>query len=231
MVVPSLIITSKMGLLGRSPAVTADEPMRLLLLALLACCACAAGASICDTASCGKGNCTVLSGLVPGLPYYECHCDPGWSHASKAFPFSPCTVPNCPFHGDCFNLSLQPPIGIPKDVCATVSCGAGGACKTGDLPFSYSCECQPGYANLLNLTTLPCANNCERFLRQGLLRPGARSDASARAGAGVTLYVAGADRGRRLRTSVPPSGTKGSVRPRRLQQLLLLVTLAMAQVM
>jgi hypothetical protein len=47
-----------------------------------------------------------------------------------------------------------------RAVCSVVSCGAGGACKAGGAPFSfsYSCECRPGYANLLNLTTLPCVN-------------------------------------------------------------------------
>ncbi|XP_004986621.1 fibropellin-3-like [Setaria italica] len=160
---------------------TASEPMRLLLLALLA--YAAAGASICDTAICGRGNCTELPELVPGIPIYECHCDPGWSQAWKAVRFSPCIVPNCSFDGTCLNLSLTPPTGIPKDVCAVVSCGAGGACKTGGAAlFSYTCECQPGYANLLNQTALPCVKNC-------------------------------------------------SVPSRRLRQLLLLVTLAMAQVM
>jgi hypothetical protein len=42
-----------MAVLARSS--TASEPMRLLLLALLACAA--AGASVCDLVNCGRGNC------------------------------------------------------------------------------------------------------------------------------------------------------------------------------
>ncbi|CAN6283278.1 unnamed protein product [Urochloa humidicola] len=226
-----------MGLLGRSPEATADVPMRLLLLALLAFCACTAGASICDTAKCGKGNCTETPGLIPGLSTnYKCDCDPGWSQALKAVPFSPCIVPDCPFQGDCFNnLSLTPPIGILKDVCAAVSCGAGGTCKTGDLPSSYSCECQPGYANLLNLTSLPCVKNCsfDKDCSPALgLGPAPAPEpvpaSTSHSTSPAPTTTGGHDSSG---TSAPPSGTKGSVPLRRLQQLLLLVTLAMAQVM
>ena len=58
-------------------------------------------------------------------------------------------------------LSLRSLRGHARAVCAAVSCGPGGACMAGDAPFSYSCECQPGYANLLNLAGLPCVKNCE----------------------------------------------------------------------
>ncbi|CAN6299379.1 unnamed protein product [Urochloa humidicola] len=226
-----------MGLLRRSPAVTADEPMRLLLLALLAFCASAAGASICDTANCGRGNCTEMPGPIPGVNNYKCNCDPGWSHALEVFPFSPCIVPDCPFHGDCFNnLSLPLPIGTLKDVCAAVSCGAGGACKTGNLPFSYSCECQPGYANMLNLTTLPCVkNNCfvDKDCSALGLGPAPAPDPAAPVSHSTSpAPTTGGHDSSGTTSSAPPSGTKGSVPPRRLQQLLLLlVTLAMAQVM
>jgi hypothetical protein len=49
-----------------------------------------------------------------------------------------------------------------RAVCGVVSCGAGGACKPGSGAafLSYTCECQPGYDNMLNLTTLPCVKNC-----------------------------------------------------------------------
>ncbi|KAF8672782.1 hypothetical protein HU200_049233 [Digitaria exilis] len=106
-----------------------------LVLALIACAAGGGGASVCDTANCGKGSCTEVP-LLP--PNFECHCDPGWSHALNLFAFSPCIIPN--------------------SVCAVVSCGEGGSCRAGigaNL-FSYTCECRPGYANMLNLTALPC---------------------------------------------------------------------------
>ncbi|CAL4916754.1 unnamed protein product [Urochloa decumbens] len=223
-----------MRLLGRSS--TATEPMRLLLVALLACCA--AGASVCDTAICGRGNCTEVPELIPGLPLpnYECHCEPGWSNALKAIPLSPCIVPNCSFDSSCLNLSLPPlPTGIPKDVCDVVSCGKGGACKTGGLaaPFSYSCECQPGYANLLNLTTLPCVNSCfSRGKGCSALGLGPAPVPESKPPPSTSPAPTGGHDS--SGTSPPPSGTKGnssSVPSRHLLHLLLLVTLAMAQVM
>ncbi|CAN6288169.1 unnamed protein product [Urochloa humidicola] len=217
-----------MGLLARSPpAATADEPVRLLLLALLACAA-AAAASICDTASCGRGICKELPELIPGALIYECHCYPGWSHASGAIPFSPCIVPNCSFDGACLNLSVAPPTGIPKGACDVVSCGKGGACKTGDLPFSYSCECQPGYANLLNQTALPCVNNC--FSGKGCSALGLGPAPASEPSPPVSPTPTAGDHDS-SRPSAPPSGTKGSVPSRLLLQQLLLVTIAMAQVL
>ncbi|KAF8722868.1 hypothetical protein HU200_022001 [Digitaria exilis] len=84
----------------------------------------AGGASVCDTANCGKGICTEVP-LLP--PNYECHCDPGWSHALNIFPFSPCIIPNCNptlllilsstrfFGSDCYALGLgtAPPSPAP----------------------------------------------------------------------------------------------------------------------
>ncbi|OEL22815.1 hypothetical protein BAE44_0016166 [Dichanthelium oligosanthes] len=151
--------------------VVARSSAVLLLLALLGGAAVGGGvSSVCDTANCGRGSCAEVPGLPPN---YECRCDLGWSHALELFPFSPCIVPNCTFNGACLNLSLTPPTAIPKDVCAVVSCGVGGACRPGDAMFSYSCECRLGYANLLNLTALPCVKDCA-CLRQRLLRPGTR---------------------------------------------------------
>ncbi|KAL5682974.1 hypothetical protein ACJX0J_009359, partial [Zea mays] len=133
-------------------------PVVFLVLALLGGARHAGGASVCDTANCGKGNCseTPAPALLP--PGYECNCDPGWSHVLELIPFSPCIVPNCSFDSACLKLNLSQTPAPPTDVCAVVSCGAGGACKAGAAPFSYSCECRPGYANLLNLTALPCVN-------------------------------------------------------------------------
>ncbi|KAG2549000.1 hypothetical protein PVAP13_9KG196200 [Panicum virgatum] len=142
-----------MSALARSSTSTASEPeVRLLLLltALVLVVASAAGASVCDTANCGRGTCAELPKLIPDVPNYACHCDPGCIAAS-------------------IDRSIQSSslLGTAADqqfannpVCAAVSCGPGGACKAGDAPFSYSCECQPGYANLLNLSGLPCVKNC-----------------------------------------------------------------------
>jgi hypothetical protein len=55
----------------------------------------AAAVSICDAANCGRGSCTELPKLIPDVPNYECHFDPGWSQAWEAIPFSPIPNGNC----------------------------------------------------------------------------------------------------------------------------------------
>ncbi|RLN17867.1 fibropellin-3-like [Panicum miliaceum] len=199
-----------MSALARSS--TASEPVRLLLLTTLLA-SCAAGASVCDTANCGKGACMELPKLIPGVPNYECHCDPGWSKTWKAIPFSPCVIPNCSFDGACFNISLTPPPpkpGLPTDVCAAVSCGPGGACKAGDAPFSYSCECQPGYANLLDLAALPCVNNC--FFGKGCSALGLAPAPAPSSPSSPTPPSPAAPTGSHDSSgpSAPPSGTEGN---------------------
>jgi hypothetical protein len=37
-------------------------------------------------------GCTQLTKLIPDVPNYECRCDPGWSQAWKAIPFSSCVI-------------------------------------------------------------------------------------------------------------------------------------------
>ncbi|XP_040861873.1 uncharacterized protein [Glycine max] len=44
------------------------------------------------------------------------------------------------------------------DACHWVDCG-GGSCNKTSL-FSYSCNCDAGYYNLLNATALPCFREC-----------------------------------------------------------------------
>ncbi|CAL4916753.1 unnamed protein product [Urochloa decumbens] len=206
---------------------TATEPLRLVLVITLLACAAAAGAPYCETASCGRGNCTDVPEVLPYVPNYECHCEPGWSHALDTIPFSPCVVPNCSFDGACLNLTLARPTGIPKDACDIVTCGKRGACKTGGdagtALFSYSCECQPGYANLLNLTTLPCVNNCF-FGNKGCSALGLGPAPPSQPSPSLSPPPSSG-------ASAPPSGTKGSVPSRRLLQLLLLaIMLTMAHV-
>ncbi|XP_039780636.1 neurogenic locus notch homolog protein 3-like [Panicum virgatum] len=137
-----------------------------MVLAGLACAEVAGGGgqTICDTAKCGKGSCNEM----PGWPLplfttsYNCTCDPGWSQPRlfnlTPLPFAPCIVPDCPFDPACYNISLVPR-GIPfTDPCVAINCGAG-ECKRGE-GLSYTCECQEGYVNFLNLTAFPCVKNC-----------------------------------------------------------------------
>ncbi|WVZ55558.1 hypothetical protein U9M48_006200 [Paspalum notatum var. saurae] len=92
--------------------------------------------SICSTVACGKGNCTV----APGTLGYRCDCDPGWTqlHVADNLRFLPCVIPNS---------------------CDLAYCGTGGTCRNGS-GLSYHCECKDGYSNLLNMTTMPCFQNC-----------------------------------------------------------------------
>ncbi|KAJ1295512.1 hypothetical protein BS78_01G229900 [Paspalum vaginatum] len=125
-------------------------------------------------------------------------------------------IPDCSFDAACLNLSA-PPIAKPN-ICAFVNCGEGGVCKPDDSGmFSYSCECQPGYTNLINKTALPCAKNC--------------FSGNSCSGLGVGLGTApppspapSGDHG-----SPPPSGsgTKGSASSPSLLLLLLLISIAM----
>lgn len=43
--------------------------------------------------------------------------------------------------------------------CHWVDCGGGSCNKTSML--SYSCECDAGYYNLLNVTSFPCYRECK----------------------------------------------------------------------
>ncbi|XP_062209962.1 uncharacterized protein LOC133911645 isoform X2 [Phragmites australis] len=92
--------------------------------------------SICSTVACGKGNCTV----VPGAFGYRCDCDTGWTqlHVGDDLRFLPCVIPNS---------------------CELAYCGTGGTCRNGS-GMSYHCECKEGFSNLLNITTMPCFQNC-----------------------------------------------------------------------
>ncbi|KAL6641098.1 hypothetical protein ACP70R_019279 [Stipagrostis hirtigluma subsp. patula] len=150
-------------MVSSSPASQPARPLLLLALALATAAAAVGDGSVCDTANCGKGKCAETPGIVPGTSSYKCECDPGWSQALKLVPFAPCVVPNCTFDKACFNTSLPPPKEIPPvplDICAVVNCGEGGVCKKGDGLFAFSCECRPGYVNLLNLTAFACVKNC-----------------------------------------------------------------------
>ncbi|XP_039832612.1 uncharacterized protein LOC120693267 [Panicum virgatum] len=185
-------------------------PAAALLLSVLITCAEVAagdGQTICDTAKCGRGTCSEM----PGVPLplfttsYNCTCDAGWSQPTlfnlPPFPFAPCIIPDCHFDAACYNISLIPK-GIPlTDPCVAINCGPG-ECKRGE-GLSYSCVCEQGYVNFLNLTAFPCVKNCVFGMdcSKLLAPPPAPAPSTA-----------------------PPSGSFSSRRP---LQLLLLVSLAM----
>ncbi|XP_066341699.1 uncharacterized protein [Miscanthus floridulus] len=207
---------------SRSPGVV------LLLLAaalLLACTATGVAAAtgnsstICDTAECGKGTCSEVPGIIPLLTAgYKCTCDPGWEQPKllnvTVLPFAPCIIPDCTFDASCYNFSflLTPPKGIPiTDPCVFVNCGSG-ECKKGD-GMSYTCVCQQGCTNLLNLNMLPCMKNCSfgaDCSKLGITPTGAPSPTTPTS------------------TTAPPPGSASSWRL--LQQLLSLAILLLLQV-
>uniref|UniRef100_A0A0E0CVJ0 EGF-like domain-containing protein n=1 Tax=Oryza meridionalis TaxID=40149 RepID=A0A0E0CVJ0_9ORYZ len=123
--------------------------------------------SMCKTVACGKGNCTAAS----GFPGYRCECEPGWKqmHVGDQASFLPCVIPNCKGSIDraCSNTTAPAPaplpspknFSLPTDPCQLAYCGLGGTCKNG-TGLSYHCECSEGFSNLLNITTMPCFQNC-----------------------------------------------------------------------
>ncbi|KAJ0013984.1 hypothetical protein Pint_20528 [Pistacia integerrima] len=128
----------------------------------------------CDMVECGKGTCKSNA----TFPYnYVCECEPGWKRAeddddiydfdfkrSRHF-FLPCIIPNCTLnYGTC-----QPaPPPVPEktfptnfstfDPCNWVYCGEGTCKKT--TTYKHTCECNPGFSNLLNISYYPCYSNC-----------------------------------------------------------------------
>nr|CAB3499614.1 unnamed protein product [Digitaria exilis] len=99
--------------------------------------------SICDDADCGRGTCVERLGWIPWRASYKCECDPRWKRAITMVASSPCNVP---------------------ESCVAVNCGSG-ECKK-DKGFHYHCECEPGFANMLNNTKFPCVDhNCKASSR------------------------------------------------------------------
>ncbi|KAF8721226.1 hypothetical protein HU200_023147 [Digitaria exilis] len=180
--------------------------------------------SICSTVACGKGNCTV----APGTLGYRCECDPGWTqlHVGDNLRFLPCVIPNCSIDSTCSNGSSAPaptPLPSPKnfslDPCELAYCGSGGTCRNGS-GLSYHCDCKEGYSNLLNMTTMPCFQNCSigaDCSRIGLPISNS-SDKSPAPPGSESIYNNG------------NAATPGSISERILLPLLLLVSLSVGQV-
>ncbi|KAL6971619.1 hypothetical protein U1Q18_031300 [Sarracenia purpurea var. burkii] len=120
---------------------------------------------VCKEVECGKGTCkpSVESPLL-----FECECDSGWKQSrpdhDKVLKFLPCIIPNCTLNFSCSEAA--PPVQDKEsqhnksffDPCHWSDCGGGTCNKT--TPFSYKCECQEGYYNLLKFSVLPCFRDC-----------------------------------------------------------------------
>nr|KYP73555.1 hypothetical protein KK1_006185 [Cajanus cajan] len=120
--------------------------------------------NVCKEVECGKGTCKPSNN---SSFFFECECDPGWKQAlsnETDLKFLPCIVPNCTLDYSCSKAPAPVQDKTPKsnesifDACHWVDCG-GGSCNKTSI-FSYNCECDAGYYNLLNVTAFPCFMEC-----------------------------------------------------------------------
>ncbi|XP_019706850.2 uncharacterized protein [Elaeis guineensis] len=120
---------------------------------------------ICDGVECGRGTCQVSANAMFG---FECKCDPGWTQFGfqDHLRFLPCIMPNCTFDYACYNDSMaQAAQPLPKpadfsffDPCFWSLCGNGTCVRKSG--FGHHCQCNEGFSNLLNVTSLPCFRDC-----------------------------------------------------------------------
>ncbi|KAG5078752.1 hypothetical protein JHK86_002817 [Glycine max] len=120
---------------------------------------------VCKEVECGKGTCKPSKNSTF---FFECECHPGWKRAPSndkmGLKFLPCIVPNCTLDYSCSKAPAPVQEKSTKsnesifDACHWIDCGGGSCNKTSK--FSYSCECDVGYDNLLNVTTFPCFREC-----------------------------------------------------------------------
>ncbi|KAI3499685.1 hypothetical protein L1887_35490 [Cichorium endivia] len=121
--------------------------------------------NICDQVNCGKGNCSV--DLTKPFNFV-CQCDPGWKRTRSNdneeddHQFLPCVIPNCTLDYSC--MPAPPPSPpIPDNIsffdpCYWTYCGEGTCTK--NLSYTHTCECNPGFTNLMNTSHFPCFSNC-----------------------------------------------------------------------
>ncbi|XP_024964975.1 protein jagged-1b-like isoform X2 [Cynara cardunculus var. scolymus] len=119
---------------------------------------------LCDEVNCGRGNCSV----DVAKPFnFVCQCDPGWkrtrSDNEDDLQFLPCVIPNCSLDYSCMPAPLPSP-PVPDnyssifDPCYWTYCGEGRCTK--NHTYTHTCECNPGYTNLMNVSHFPCFSNC-----------------------------------------------------------------------
>ncbi|WOK91566.1 hypothetical protein Cni_G00257 [Canna indica] len=122
--------------------------------------------NVCNhSVECGKGSCQETSDSLFG---FVCNCDKGWTqfHVGDNFRFLPCIIPKCDINYSCSNdtttratapLPNHPNFSL-SDPCLLSYCGGGTCVKTST--FGHRCDCQEGFSNLLNQTSLPCYRDC-----------------------------------------------------------------------
>ncbi|XP_061338012.1 uncharacterized protein LOC133284895 isoform X2 [Gastrolobium bilobum] len=122
---------------------------------------------VCEEVECGKGSCVVNSSYPLN---FLCECDSGWKRTREddndtyATSFLPCVIPDCSLNYGC--QPAPPPVpekDIPHnfsafDPCYWAYCGEGSCTK--NRTYTYRCECNPNYFNLLNISVFPCYSEC-----------------------------------------------------------------------
>ncbi|KAJ0507608.1 hypothetical protein HanPSC8_Chr11g0454821 [Helianthus annuus] len=132
--------------------------------------------NICDEVNCGRGNCSADISKPFG---FTCKCDPGWRRTRADIDddndndndhddddddheFLPCVIPNCTLDYSCMPA---PPPSPPKpnnislfDPCYWTYCGEGTCNKNNT--YKHTCDCKPGYTNLMNISHFPCFSSC-----------------------------------------------------------------------
>jgi hypothetical protein len=137
------------------------------------------GNDTCKDVDCQKGTCVPNSNnIIDDLLFpYHCDCDPGWTTFQTFIPFLttstlPCNIPNCTLDSNCTGSSPSPapssqtlaPAPASANGCTLPGICGRGQCvvtNTSSLIPTFKCVCDPGYANVLNLTAGFCVNQCE----------------------------------------------------------------------
>ncbi|KAI3726548.1 hypothetical protein L1987_66346 [Smallanthus sonchifolius] len=123
--------------------------------------------NLCDEVICGRGNCSV----DVDQPFnFVCKCDPGWrrtpvSDYEDDLQFLPCIIPNCSLDYSCMPAAPPPSPPIPDNIsmifdpCYWTYCGEG-TCNKNHTTYTHTCDCDPGYTNLFNISHFPCFSSC-----------------------------------------------------------------------
>ncbi|XP_071728160.1 uncharacterized protein [Rutidosis leptorrhynchoides] len=119
--------------------------------------------NLCDDVNCGKGKCSVDR----AKPFnFVCQCDSGWRQTrfdkEDDLQFLPCVIPNCSLDYSC--MPAPPPAPpIPYNIsffdpCYWAYCGEG-TCNMNHT-YRHTCDCNPGYSNIMNISHFPCMSSC-----------------------------------------------------------------------
>ncbi|PIN23408.1 hypothetical protein CDL12_03868 [Handroanthus impetiginosus] len=118
---------------------------------------------LCNEVECGRGSCEAASNYPFG---FRCNCENGWKRTrfddEENLEFLPCIIPNCSLDYSC--MPAAPPVPpVPHnrsffDPCYWIYCGEGTCTK--NRTYTHTCQCNPGYSNLLNISAFPCYRDC-----------------------------------------------------------------------